>query len=61
MSRMSSLVLDLQEAISDGVPYETIARNFDVPIRWVFDAAALMDPMDDVDELARLIADVSGD
>jgi len=43
MSRMSSLVIDLMEAVETGASFETIARQFDVPVRWVMEAAELMD------------------
>jgi len=49
MSKMSNLVLDLQEAIANGDSFEVIARHFDVPIRWVFEAADMLDNYDDAD------------
>lgn len=49
MSRMSSLVIDLMEAVETGASFETIARQFDVPVRWVMEAAELMDNPQDSD------------
>lgn len=49
MSRMSSLVIDLMEAVETGASFETIARQFDVPVRWVMEAAELMDNPQDPD------------
>lgn len=43
MSRMGSLILDLQEAIESGLSFEVIARRYDVPVQWVIDAASMMD------------------
>ena len=49
MSKMSNLVIDLQEAIENGDSFEVIARRFDVPIRWVFDAADMLNDFNDAD------------
>ena len=49
MSKMSSLVIDLMEAVETGASFETIARQFDVPVRWVMEAAELMDNPQDPD------------
>ncbi len=49
MSRMSSLVIDLMEAVETGASFETIARQFDVPVRWVMEAASMMDNPQDPD------------
>ena len=46
MSRLKNMVFDLQEAVASGKPFEEIARNFDVPVRWVIDAANMMDTPD---------------
>lgn len=46
MSKMSNLVLDIQEALQNGDEPEVIARRFDVPIRWVFEAADMLDDAD---------------
>ena len=43
MSKMSDLMIDLQEAIENGDSFEVIARQFNVPLRWVLDAADAMD------------------
>lgn len=62
MSRMGALIIDLQEAIAAGESVEVIARNFDVPVRWVLEASDLMDGYCNEDEgLSGLIAEVSGD
>ena len=50
MSKMSNLVIDLQEAIANGDSFEVIARRFDVPIRWVFEAADMLDELDDYND-----------
>ena len=49
MSKMSNLVIDLQEAIENGDSFEVIARRFDVPIRWVFDAADMLNEFNAAD------------
>ena len=49
MSKMSNLVLDIQEALENGDEPEVIARRFDVPIRWVFDAAVMLNEFNDAD------------
>jgi hypothetical protein len=49
MSRMSSLVIDLMEAVETGASFETIARQFDVPVRWVLEAAKMLDDSLDAD------------
>lgn len=49
MSKMSSLVIDLQEAIATGESFEVIARSFDVPIHWVIEASKMMDDYDVAD------------
>lgn len=46
MAKMKSLVTDLQDAISTGATYAEIARQFDVPVKWVFEAADMMDDME---------------
>jgi hypothetical protein len=43
MSKMSDLMIDLQEAIENGDSFEVIAKQFNVPLRWVLDAAEAMD------------------
>lgn len=43
MSKIGNLVLDLQEAIENGDSFEVIARRFDVPVRWVFEAADMLE------------------
>ena len=43
MSKMSDLMIDLQEAIENGDSFEAIAKQFNVPLRWVLDAADAMD------------------
>jgi hypothetical protein len=59
MSRMSSLVIDLMEAVETGASFETIARQFDVPVRWVMEAAAMMyDPQDPNGDAASALASV---
>ena len=43
MSRMSELVLDLQEAIRDGhLSFREIAQRFEVPYDWVLTVAEEM-------------------
>jgi hypothetical protein len=49
MSKMSNLVIDIQEAIENGDEFEVIARRFDVPIRWVLKAAKMLDEYNDAD------------
>lgn len=46
MSKISSLVLDLQEAIASGEAFEVIARQFDVPVSWVLEAAQMIEDND---------------
>lgn len=47
MSKLKSLVIEMQDAIVSGLSYETIARQFDVPVHWVIEAADMMDTVDD--------------
>lgn len=66
MSRMGSLVLEIQEAIANGKRYGDIARSLDVPVKWVFEAANMMDDMENnsepnIAELSGLISEASGD
>ncbi len=42
MSKMSNLVIDIQEALENGDDPQVISRRFDIPIRWVFEAADLL-------------------
>lgn len=53
MSKLKSLVIEIQDAIVSGLSYETIARQFDVPVHWVIEAADMMDepsePSDSMD------------
>jgi hypothetical protein len=43
MSKMSDLILDLQEAIAEGyLGFADIARKFEVPLSWVVEAAEMM-------------------
>lgn len=51
MSKMSDLMIDLQEAIENGDSFEAIAKQFNVPLRWVFDAADAMDTDADPGEM----------
>lgn len=46
MSKIGSLILDLQDAIDSGAPFEVIARHFDVPVSWVVDAAQMIEDND---------------
>lgn len=63
MSKMSSLCLDLQEAIASGASFEVIARQFDVPVQWVIDAARMAEDIEDYSDsmLASDISKISGD
>ena len=48
MSRMSDLLLDIQEAIcDDALSFSQIAAKFNVPLSWVTEAASMMDDIDD--------------
>ena len=49
MSKIGNLVLDLQEAIENGDEFEVIARRFDVPVRWVLEAADMFNDFNDAD------------
>lgn len=49
MSKIGNLVLDLQEAIENGDSFEVIARRFDVPVRWVLEAADMLSDFNDAD------------
>lgn len=51
MSKMSDLMIDLQEAIENGDSFEVIAKQFNVPLRWVLDAADAMDTDADPGEM----------
>lgn len=57
MSKMSSLVIDLQEAIEAGEAFEVIARNFDVPVHWVFEAAKMLDDSEDYPDPGEMDGD----
>lgn len=46
MSKIGSLILDLQEAIATGESFEVIARHFDVPVSWVLEAAEMIEDND---------------
>ncbi len=51
MSKMSDLMIDLQEAIENGDSFEAIAKRFDVPVRWVLQAAESLDTDADPGEM----------
>lgn len=37
------MLIDIQDAISTGESFEVIARQFDVPVKWVLDAADMLE------------------
>lgn len=39
MSKVKELVYDIEEAITDGVDFISIAKKFNVPLRWVTETA----------------------
>lgn len=44
------MLIDIQDAIATGESFEVIARQFDVPVKWVLDAADMLDGYNGYDD-----------
>jgi len=42
MSKMSQLMLEIQELVMAGKDFESIAEQLNVPLEWVYDAETIL-------------------
>ena len=48
MSRMSDLVLDIEDLIEKGKSPMDVARDLEIPVRWVYEAQEITEESEEV-------------